>query len=305
MHSSLRSCEKRLLPALRATSVPDTPERRPSVFFLTDRDSGLRFLVHTGAEATVQGNPSKHPPLSPTLLGPTGAERFARILHELPELRQPPAGSVVKHEVRHYIGTSGPPALVERLGISTPYGAKVNTGRLATMRGLQGAEPGYYTRQVPGTAHTLHHGETSQCRYLFEDRPGTNPVAPKDVPNTAIATPFGLFEFLRMPFGLRNAGQTFQWFMDGTIRGLRFCHAYLGDLLVASSTLEEHENHLRIVSQRLVEHGVVVNMAKCELGVRQLSFLGHVISASGVLPQPNKVEAIQGFPQPMVTVYAT
>ena len=59
------------------------------------------------------------------------------------------------------------------------------------------------------------------------------PVALDDVPKTAVITPFGLFEFLSMPFGLRNAGQTFQRFLDEILRDLPSCYAYLDDILVA------------------------------------------------------------------------
>lgn len=75
------------------------------------------------------------------------------------------------------------------------------------------------------------------------------PVADEDIPKTAITTPFGLFEFLRMPFGLSNAAQTFQRFIDAVTRGLPFVFAYVDDLLVASSTPEEHTNHLRLLFQ--------------------------------------------------------
>jgi len=62
------------------------------------------------------------------------------------------------------------------------------------------------------------------------------PVEQTDIPKTTITTPFGLFEFQRMPFRLRNAAQTFQRFMDQVLRGLDFCYAYIDDILITSPT---------------------------------------------------------------------
>lgn len=77
------------------------------------------------------------------------------------------------------------------------------------------------------------------------------PVAQEDIPKTAVTTPFGLFEFIRMPFGLRNAGQTFQRFMHQVTQGLYFVYVYVDDILVASRSAEEHETHLRTLFQRV------------------------------------------------------
>jgi len=71
------------------------------------------------------------------------------------------------------------------------------------------------------------------------------PFKEEDIPKTAIITPFGLYEFSFMTFGLRNAAQTFQRFMDEVVRGLDFSYVYLDNILEASKTAEEHHEHLR------------------------------------------------------------
>ena len=125
------------------------------------------------------------------------------------------------------------------------------------------------------------------------------PVEQLDIPKTAITTPFGLFEFQRMPFGLRNAAQTFQHFMDQVLHGLDFCYVYIDYVLIASQTPEEHKVHLHLVLQRFVLYGILINPAKCVLGVRELSFLGHHVNKDGISPLPEQVQVIRDFPQPV------
>ncbi|CAH8447320.1 unnamed protein product [Dicrocoelium dendriticum] len=96
------------------------------------------------------------------------------------------------------------------------------------------------------------------------------PVEDIDIPKTAVTTPFGLFEFLRMPFGLRNAAQTYHRFIHHVARGLD-----IGAILVASSPEQEHLERLRTHFQRLTQHRVAVNPAKRELGKSTVEFLGH------------------------------
>jgi len=123
-------------------------------------------------------------------------------------------------------------------------------------------------------------------------------VAPEDIPKTAIITPFGLFEFLRMPFGLRNAAQSFQRMMDRLFRGLPFAFVYLDDILIASRSHAEHLQHLRQVFTLLRDNGLVVNPGKCCFAQPTVDFLGHAVSAEGVKPLPAHVEAIATFPPP-------
>ena len=125
------------------------------------------------------------------------------------------------------------------------------------------------------------------------------PVSPEDVPKTAVITPFGLFEFLRMPFGLRNAAQTFQRFMDEVLRGLNFAYDYIDNLLIVSSSPEEHLQHLRLVLQQLEEHGILINLTKSVFGVQELDFLGFHLDATVIQPLQEKVQVVQDFPRPI------
>ena len=124
------------------------------------------------------------------------------------------------------------------------------------------------------------------------------PVAEGDIGKTAVITPFGLFIFPRCPFGLKNAGQDFQRMMDAILGDLPFCYVYLDDILVFSSSPEEHMVHLRQIFDLLAENGLVVNRAKCVLGVKELDFLGFHVNNDGIVPLPDKVDAIRATKPP-------
>ena len=127
------------------------------------------------------------------------------------------------------------------------------------------------------------------------------PLHEFDIPKTAVITPFGLFEFVRMPFGLRNAAQTFQRFVDQVIRGLPFCFAYIYDLLIASPDPATHLKHLHLLFERLAEHGLVIQPSKCKFAVAELDFLGHHVSAQGITPLASNVSEIMDYQQPSTT----
>ena len=124
------------------------------------------------------------------------------------------------------------------------------------------------------------------------------PVHPEHIPKTAICTPFGLFEYLRMPFGLKNAAQAFQRMMDQILAGLPYVFVYLDDILIASKSREDHKRHLEEVLEILQMNGLVVNREKCELGVKSLTFLGHLVTPKGIKPMPERVKEIRSFPAP-------
>ena len=122
------------------------------------------------------------------------------------------------------------------------------------------------------------------------------PIA-EDNPKTAVITPFGLFEFLRMPFGLRNAAQTFQRFINDVTRGLEGVFAYIDDILVASASEADHARHLRALFGRLQEAGVIINPGKCQFGVASLSFLGHTVTPPRHHPSAGEVHRYKEVPQ--------
>ncbi|CAB0001762.1 unnamed protein product, partial [Nesidiocoris tenuis] len=104
-----------------------------------------------------------------------------------------------------------------------------------------------------------------------------------------------------MTFGLCNAAQTFQRFVNKVTRGLKNVRAYIDDCLIASTSEEEHLNDLRELFQRFKEYGVTINPAKCEFGKTEIEFLGHTICREGVKPISSKIEATVQFELPKNT----
>jgi len=114
-------------------------------------------------------------------------------------------------------------------------------------------------------------------------------MASDSIPKTTISTPFGLCEFLRMPFGLKNATQTFQRLMDRILKDLNFAFVYLDDILIASTSKSQHSEHLNSVFKLLSSNGLVINKSKCLFGVKHLEYLGHLVTSDGIRPLNSRV----------------
>ena len=126
------------------------------------------------------------------------------------------------------------------------------------------------------------------------------PVKPSDFEQTAFITNVGLYEMVKMSFGLCNAPSTYQRLMSGVLQGLitRICFAYLDDVIVFSKKRSIHISDLRSVHDRIRSAGIKLKPAKCSLFVDQVLYLGHLISAAGVSPDPAKHRVLVEWPRP-------
>ncbi|CAF4569907.1 unnamed protein product, partial [Didymodactylos carnosus] len=103
-----------------------------------------------------------------------------------------------------------------------------------------------------------------------------------------------------MPFGLTNAPATFQRLMDLVLRGLKWscCMVYLDDVIIYSPTFEQHLIDIDNVLNRIKESGLTLKPSKCFFCRRELKYLGHIVSADGIRPDPDKLEAVRSFSVP-------
>ena len=117
---------------------------------------------------------------------------------------------------------------------------------------------------------------------------------------TAFSTSQGHYHYNRMPFGLKNAPATFQRMMDTALRGLinKHCFVYLDDIIIFGQSIEENNSNLAIILQCLRELGLKIQPDKCEFLKPELEYFGHIVTAEGVKPNPQKLEAVSNFKQP-------
>ena len=129
------------------------------------------------------------------------------------------------------------------------------------------------------------------------------PVAEEDIPKTAFRCHVGSYEYIKVPFGLKNAPTYFQREMNRILADLigKCVFVYIDDILVFSKTEEEHVDHLQLVFDRLREAGLKLKPTKCAFGLPEVKLLGYILNEQGIQTDPDKVAAIANL-QPPTTV---
>ena len=119
------------------------------------------------------------------------------------------------------------------------------------------------------------------------------------IPKTAFTSPFGKYEYVKVPFGLAQAPAYFQELMTGVLKDLPFAMAYLDDIIIYSSTPEEHLQHIKTVFEKLRHAKLLMKLSKCHFFTKEIQYLGHILGMEGIRSVPAKTKAIKAMHPPV------
>ena len=119
------------------------------------------------------------------------------------------------------------------------------------------------------------------------------------IPKTVFTTPFGKYEYVKVPFGLAQALAYFQELMTGVLKDLPFAMAYLDDIIIYSSTPEEHLKHIKTVFEKIHHTKLSMKVSKCHFFAKEIQYLGHILGVEGIKLVPAKTEAIKAMHPPV------
>ena len=124
------------------------------------------------------------------------------------------------------------------------------------------------------------------------------PLDKPSIMKTAFNSPFGKYKYIKVPFGLAQAPAYFQELMNGILKDFSFTIAYLDDIIIFSKTPQEHLSHIRKVFQKLRSAKLSMKISKCNFFSKEIQYLGHILSTTGIRPLPSKTHAIQHMQPP-------
>ncbi|GBM55290.1 Transposon Ty3-G Gag-Pol polyprotein [Araneus ventricosus] len=258
--------------------------------------------------------------------------KISNLLLKYPEISKPNLfPKEIKHDVKHFIETNGHPIHAKarqldpkRLAIAKEQFTFMLNNEIIRPSNSQWSSPLHLATKKDGSYRPCGdyrqlNAQTIPARYpiprledfhqiLKETKIFSKidlfkvyfqiPIAEEHKCKTAIITPFALYEFNVMIFGLKNAPATFQRFIHEVLRGLDFVFPYLDDILIASKSNQEHEIHLSLVLERLNTFGLRINISKSVFAVEEIEFLGYLITPQGSRRLPDKVQAIMNYKRP-------
>ena len=324
--------------------------RRPYLWKFIEADVttpilGADFLAHhhilvdlrrkqiIDGETLLQARTTEDKSNTPTITMINENIPFYDILNEFPSVTHPTAleNTQVKHDVEHYIETTGPPIhckarplppgkyervkkqieqLVE-LGVCRESKSNWSSPlHVVTKKNGELRLCGDYRRLNAITVPDRYpiarlqdftyklHGKKYFSKLDLVRAYNQVPIKDDHICKTAIITPFGLFEWCMSSYGLRNAGNTFQRLMDTALRGIDNTYCYIDDILIASENEEQHRKDMRNVLQRLDSYGLKLNIQKCVLNQSSLEYLGYQVSKDGIKPLEEKINTITNLKRP-------